>query len=302
LCLSCFRGLTAVLRIMDVQKCYGFLCTILHPRGWCVQNVNVPCKIRRFKEGIGAPILIYEVKTGIFITSLQKRFLAGDSSQMSDHYSYFNRVSLKAYRLYIYSQELVRDRKHLLKCRHKLQNFVNEASIRIPLPDTVVGGRWNVSKCRWKKCQAYRSEWSAASPWQQNSRPQVPGILIALRFWVSLAGKVVKFNWKLNIIVREKTVNPLYSRPRNQGQRTIQMNGERTITSRKADRLHVTVGHTPGKRVWARDDDGDDIREVHVNTSEGFLDGITQLHSPLPWCKQGVSATIRSYPWMGSQH
>jgi len=35
------------------------------------------------------------------------------------------------------SQELVIDRKHLLKRRHKLQNFVDEASIRIPLPDTV---------------------------------------------------------------------------------------------------------------------------------------------------------------------
>src|SRR5665811_156926 len=71
----------------------------------------------------------------------------------------------------------------------------------------------------------------------------VPGILIALRFWVSLVGKVVKFNWKLNTIVREKTLNPLYSRPRNQGQRSIQMNGERTITSVSYTHLraHETV-------------------------------------------------------------
>jgi len=41
----------------------------------------------------------------------------------------------------------------------------------------------------------------------------------------------------------------------------------------------VTVCHTPGKRVWARDDDGDDIREVHVNTVK-VLDRITQLPSP----------------------
>ena len=130
------------------------------------------------------------------------------------------------------SQELVIDRKHLLKRRHKIQNFVNEASIRIPLPDTVsevdemdqnAGEKVSSISIRMIRRVAVATKLAA----------MVPGILIALRFWVSLAGKVVKFNWKLNIIVREKTVNPLYSRPRNQGQRTIQMNGERTITSRK---------------------------------------------------------------------
>jgi hypothetical protein len=30
-------------------------------------------------------------------------------------------------------------------------------------------------------------------------------------------------------------------------------------------RGHATVCHTPGKREWARDDDGDGVREVHNN-------------------------------------
>jgi len=82
-----------------------------------------------------APVLSTNVKTGIFITSLQKRF-GRDSSQMSDHYSYF--TGCRSRRIdFNLSQELVIDRKHLLKRRHKLQNFVDEASIRIPLPDTV---------------------------------------------------------------------------------------------------------------------------------------------------------------------
>ena len=41
-----------------------------------------------------------------------------------------------------------------------------------------------------------------------------------------------------------------------------------------AQRIHVTVCHTPGKRVWARDDDGDGIREVHNNTIEGLWTGL----------------------------
>jgi transposase len=37
-----------------------------------------------------------------------------------------------------------------------------------------------------------------------------------------------------------------------------------------ADRRHATVNHTPGEREWARDDDGDGVREVHDNTLEGL--------------------------------
>ena len=37
-----------------------------------------------------------------------------------------------------------------------------------------------------------------------------------------------------------------------------------------ANRGHATVNHTPGQREWARDDDGDGVREVHDNTLEGL--------------------------------
>jgi transposase len=39
-------------------------------------------------------------------------------------------------------------------------------------------------------------------------------------------------------------------------------------------RGHATVCHTPGRREWARDDDGDGVREVHNNTTEGLWTGL----------------------------
>jgi len=39
-------------------------------------------------------------------------------------------------------------------------------------------------------------------------------------------------------------------------------------------RNHSTVCHTPGQREWARDDDGDGVREVHNNTLEGIWTGV----------------------------
>jgi|SRR5579862_2558716 len=39
-------------------------------------------------------------------------------------------------------------------------------------------------------------------------------------------------------------------------------------------RARKAVCHAPGKREWARDDDGDGIREVHCNTMEGIWTGL----------------------------
>jgi transposase len=51
------------------------------------------------------------------------------------------------------------------------------------------------------------------------------------------------------------------------------------------DRSHAAVCHTPGKREWARDDDGDGVREVHDNTLEGIWTGLRNFLRPF----RGVS-------------
>ena len=43
-------------------------------------------------------------------------------------------------------------------------------------------------------------------------------------------------------------------------------------------RLHTTVCH--GEKEWARDDDGDGIREVHVNTVEGMWTAVRNFLRP----------------------
>jgi transposase len=50
-------------------------------------------------------------------------------------------------------------------------------------------------------------------------------------------------------------------------------------------RAHDTVAHLPGQRVWARDADGDGVREVHNNTLEGLWAGLRTFLRPF----RGVS-------------
>lgn len=51
------------------------------------------------------------------------------------------------------------------------------------------------------------------------------------------------------------------------------------------DREHAAVCHAPGRREWARDDDGDGVREVHCNTLEGLWAGLRTFLRPF----RGVS-------------
>ncbi len=46
----------------------------------------------------------------------------------------------------------------------------------------------------------------------------------------------------------------------------------------KTGRGHATVGHS--KKEWARDDDGDGVREVHCNTIEGIWTGLRNFLRP----------------------
>ena len=54
---------------------------------------------------------------------------------------------------------------------------------------------------------------------------------------------------------------------------------------RGTGRGHATVCHAPGQREWARDDDGDGVREVHNNTLEGLWAGLRNFLRPF----RGVS-------------
>jgi transposase len=45
-------------------------------------------------------------------------------------------------------------------------------------------------------------------------------------------------------------------------------------------RGHASVYHTPGHREWARDDEGDGVREVHCHTMEGLWTGLRNFLRP----------------------
>ena len=57
---------------------------------------------------------------------------------------------------------------------------------------------------------------------------------------------------------------------------TDEWSGYKPLTA--AGRGHATVNHNAGE--WARDDDGDGVREVHCNTLEGLWTGLRNFLRP----------------------
>lgn len=63
-------------------------------------------------------------------------------------------------------------------------------------------------------------------------------------------------------------------------------------------RGHKAVCHAPGKREWARDEDGDGIREVHCNTMEGIWTGLRNFLRPFRGVsKHFLSAYVAVFEW-----
>ena len=55
-------------------------------------------------------------------------------------------------------------------------------------------------------------------------------------------------------------------------------------------RIRSAVAH--GLKAWARDDDGDGIREVHTNHCGRHVDGLTQLPASFSQCAPEVSLRL----------
>jgi len=107
-------------------------------------------------------------------------------------------------------------------------------------------------------------------------RPPVLGIAGRatglVQLWVAESVDSVTLQWFVGALTRPEVL--LY---------TDQWRGYAWVAG--TGRGHATVCHTPGQRAWARDDDGDGIREVHNNTLEGLWTGLRNFLRPF----RGVS-------------
>lgn len=63
-------------------------------------------------------------------------------------------------------------------------------------------------------------------------------------------------------------------------------------------RAHASVDHNPYHPEWARDDDGDGVREVHCNTMEGIWTGLRNFLRPFRGIsKRYLGCYVAMFQW-----
>lgn len=100
-----------------------------------------------------------------------------------------------------------------------------------------------------------------------NDRPPIVGVIGRESGYVTLS--VVAHS---DTPTLEKFINR--TTPSNARIFTDEWRGYNFLDAATSTRRRQSVSHSPGNREWARDDDGDGVREVHTNTIEGFWTGL----------------------------
>ena len=270
--------LFSTIELMDEQKCYNYLIQILHPTGLCCPKCDRPVEQSKVHRSDRAPVLYFHCSCGRIYNAFAGTLWQGTHYNCPVIVRIMQGVSQGIPTLHL-AKELNINYKNLLNRRHKMQEFVSQACIREPLSDTVVevdemyqnAGEKGVLHSDSDDPPRVRANKARGHGTWNTDRPPVLGI-------------IGRESGQIQLILKK-----------NSGRKDLEADvlkatriGTTIITDEwgayfhlsEANRIHDTVCHAPGKREWARDDDGDGIREVHTNTIEGLWTGLRNFIRP----------------------
>ena len=269
----------STVELMDEQKCYDFLVGIFHEDGLCCPNCGERVENARVHRRHRGPVRYYRCRCGRVYNAFTGTILQGTHKRCSEIVRILQGIAQGVSTMHL-AKELGIDRKHLLELRHKLQEFLADSAGHLPaLPDSVVeademyqnAGEKGVLHPHPEDPPRRRGNKARGHGTWDNDRPPVLGI-------IGRESGDVRLEVKHNSSRSHLEPSVLSATAIGAVLNTDEWGAYRDLT--RHDREHATVCHTPGKREWARDDDGDGIREVHNNTIEGFWTGLRNFLRP----------------------
>jgi transposase-like protein len=270
-------------QLMNEDACYQFLLDLFHPHGLRCSRCHAPegFRIHRFFR---EPVLDYRcAQCGRVFNAWTGTVLQGTHWRPSQIV-----LLLRGFAQGVPTAQLARElacsRRHLLDFRHRLQAQAQSNLDRTPLKDTEVeademyqnAGEKGIPHEDPADPPRRRANKLRGHGTLENDRPPVIGIV------GRGTGKT-----RLEVVAHsdQKTLEDYVeamTEP-NTMVYTDEWNGYNHVP--ELGRGHATVCHAPGRREWARDDDGDGVREVHNNTLEGMWTGVRNVLRPF----RGVS-------------
>jgi transposase len=264
--------------LMNEDACYQFLLDRFHPAGLCCPRCHAAEGFythRYFRE----PVLDYRC------TRCSRVFNAWTGTALQGTHWRPAQIVLilrgfaQGTSTFQLARELSCSRRHLLDLRHRLQAQAQAGLDRTPLEDMAVeadamyqnAGEKGVPHEDPEDPPRRRANQARGHGTMDNDRPPVVGVVGRESAKVRLEVVEHSDQETLETFVVDMT-KP--GAPVN----TDEWAGYDHLPEKGRGR--AAVCHTPGKREWARDDDGDGVREVHNNTLEGLWTGLRNFLRP----------------------
>ncbi len=257
---------------MDEDACYQFLVDLFHPE-------RLRCPRCRARDGFiihryyREPVLDYRCPAcGCVFNAWTGTVFQGTHYRPS-----MLVLVLRGFAQGVSTAQLARElgcsRRNLLKLRHEYQSGAQSGLNRGPLDDTEVeademyqnAGEKGIPHPEPNDPPRRRANKRRGHGTKENDRPPVVGVV------GRQSGEV-----RLEVVdhADQATLEKCVTEATNPGATvyTDEWSGYDHLP--ELERKHSTVCHTLGRREWARDDDGDGVREVHNNTMEGIWTGV----------------------------
>jgi transposase len=262
-----------IIDLMNEQACYDYLVEVMHPEG-------LGCPRCQHQHGLGVhrchrqPVLDYQCSgCGCVFNAWTGTVLANTHRRPAEILLVLRGI-LQGVPTAQLARELICDRKHLLELRRKLQGLVERFQEGVAaLEDDVTeademyqnAGEKGVPHTDPDDPPRRRANKRRGHGTFDNDRPPVAGV-------------VGRDSGEIRIeVIHNADKETLEEVVDNATQDGATVNTDEWSAYNglpEMNRTHKTVCHSPEQREWARDDDGDGVREVHTNTMEGIWTGL----------------------------
>lgn len=263
--------------ILNEKQCYDYLSKTLHPDGLhCPDGHSLPpdqAPHDRHRD----PLFDYRCKICGKVFNIFTDTIWSGSRYSCITIVLILRGIVQGVPTMHLAEELGIDRTHLLKIRHKIQKWAEEHLPRSPLPDTKTEADEMYQNSGEKGDKhddiddppRRRANKKKGIGTMKNDRPPILGV-------VGRASRKIRLTVCDN--TQQATIQPQVED--NTEQKTTLYTDESSayVHVVETGRKHAAVCHSKGE--WARDDDGDGVREVHCNTLEGIWTGLRNFLRP----------------------
>ena len=281
--------------LLDEQECYKFLLDALHPEGLqCPEGHPLPPD-QAPHDVSRTPVVDYRCR----ICGRVYNLFTG-TVWSGTHYDCITIVLVirgiaQGIPTRHLADELERDYGALLKRRHKIQLLALENKPDEPLPDQQTEADEMFQNAGEKGARhsdpadppRHRANKRKGRGTLRNDRPPILGV-------------VGRHSGQLRLTVCENTqqvtIQPEVECATHDDANVYTDECSAYAHLGKTGRIHACVCHTQDE--WARDDDGDGVREVHCNTLEGIWTGLRNFLRPFRGIhKKNLAIYVAMFEW-----